>query len=123
MTNIVERIDQIIQEQQLSSAAFADAIGVQRSSISHVLSGRNKPSLDFILKILEAFPHISSDWLLFGKDKPSPPTPASDTKTIKEDDSKDVDPYSAIKPSSDSEIDKIVFFFKDGRFETYHQKG
>lgn len=123
MTNIVERIDQIIQEQQLSSAAFADAIGVQRSSISHVLSGRNKPSLDFILKILEAFPHISPDWLLFGKEKPSSPTPASDTKKIKEDDSMNVDAYSSIKPSSDSEIDKIVFFFKDGRFETYHQKG
>lgn len=123
MIKIVERIDQIIHEQQLSSAGFADAIGVQRSSISHVLSGRNKPSLDFILKILEAFPHISPDWLLFGKNKPSSPTSTSDNKIIKEDNTGDDDAYSNIKSSSDSEIDKIVFFFKDGRFETFHQKG
>jgi transcriptional regulator with XRE-family HTH domain len=123
MIKIVERIDQIIQEQQLTSAGFADAIGVQRSSISHVLSGRNKPSLDFILKVLEAFPYISPDWLLFGDNKPSPPTSTSDNKLIKKDDSREDVSYSNIKSSSDSEIDKIVFFFKDGRFETYHQKG
>jgi len=123
MIKIVERIDQIIQEQQLTSAGFADAIGVQRSSISHVLSGRNKPSLDFILKVLEAFPYISPDWLLFGDNKPSPPTSTSDNKLIKKDDSREDGSYSNIKSSSDSEIDKIVFFFKDGRFETYHQKG
>ena len=47
MEEIVKRITQILEEQQLSSSAFADTIGVQRSSISHVLSGRNKPSLEF----------------------------------------------------------------------------
>ena len=56
MEEIVKRITQILEEQQLSSSAFADTIGVQRSSISHVLSGRNKPSLEFILKTVRAFP-------------------------------------------------------------------
>jgi len=50
----------------LSASQFADKIGVQRSSVSHVLSGRNKPSLEFVQKILLAYPEISSDWILFG---------------------------------------------------------
>ena len=74
MEEIVKRITQILEEQQLSSSAFADTIGVQRSSISHVLSGRNKPSLEFILKTVRAFPAYSSDWLLFGKSSESPAT-------------------------------------------------
>ncbi|MEO0060054.1 MAG: hypothetical protein RLZZ312_1701 [Bacteroidota bacterium] len=51
----------------LNASAFADKIGVQRSSISHLLSGRNKPSLDFIMKILEVFPDINLYWILEGK--------------------------------------------------------
>ena len=51
----------------MSPAQFADVINVQRSSISHLISGRNKPSLEFIQKILKTFPEIDSDWLLFGK--------------------------------------------------------
>jgi transcriptional regulator with XRE-family HTH domain len=51
----------------LNASAFADKIGVQRSSLSHLLSGRNKPSLDFILKILEVFPDVDLYWILNGK--------------------------------------------------------
>jgi len=61
------RIAKLIKVEKLSSSKFADSIGVQRSSISHILSGRNKPSLDFIQKILSIYKNISSDWLLFGK--------------------------------------------------------
>ncbi|MDO9512353.1 MAG: helix-turn-helix transcriptional regulator [Bacteroidales bacterium] len=61
------RILRLIQELGLSPAQFADEIGVQRSSISHILSGRNKPSLDFVMKIMTAYPEISRDWILFGK--------------------------------------------------------
>lgn len=53
---------------KLTSSQLADSIGVQRSGISHFISGRNKPSLEFILKILNQFPDINPDWLLFGKD-------------------------------------------------------
>ncbi|MEI8006737.1 MAG: helix-turn-helix transcriptional regulator [Bacteroidota bacterium] len=51
----------------LTSSQLADSIGVQRSGISHFISGRNKPSLEFILKILNQFPDINPDWLLFGR--------------------------------------------------------
>lgn len=60
------RIVQLINNEGLTSSKFADTIGVQRSSISHILSGRNKPSLDFIQKIIAAFPSINTNWLISG---------------------------------------------------------
>lgn len=54
---------------KLTAGALAEAIGVQPSSVSHVLSGRNRPSLDFVLRILEQYPEVSSDWLLHGSGK------------------------------------------------------
>lgn len=56
-----------MDEKGVSSSAFADAIDVQRSSISHILSGRNKPSLDLIQKILNRYSDIDPGWLLTGK--------------------------------------------------------
>ncbi len=62
-----ERLLEFLRSENKSSAQFAEEIGVQPSGISHILSGRNNPSLDFILKMLEKYPFISTDWLLFGK--------------------------------------------------------
>jgi len=64
---MINRILLILKTQNLSSSQFADEIGVQRSSISHILSGRNNPSLEFVTKILKRFPEINSDWIIFGK--------------------------------------------------------
>jgi len=64
---MTDRISLLIKAKNLSAAQFADEIGVQRSSISHLMSGRNKPSLDLIQKTLQRFPEVSSEWLLFGK--------------------------------------------------------
>lgn len=61
------RIQKIIEYSQLSSSEFADEIGVQRSNISHIISGRNKPSLDFIIKIKDRFPEIQWEWIIEGK--------------------------------------------------------
>lgn len=85
MEDITERIVEIQEEYNLTPSLFADEIGVQRSSISHILSGRNKPSLDFIQKILLRFPEIDPGWLLsgkgqmkqlnlFGEEDPAPPS-------------------------------------------------
>ena len=62
-----ERIEKIMELEKLSASKFADAIGVQRSNISHILSGRNKPSLELVNKILDHFDKINADWLLLGK--------------------------------------------------------
>ncbi|MDR2221907.1 MAG: helix-turn-helix domain-containing protein [Flavobacteriaceae bacterium] len=67
MDNFVNRLTFLLEHFEFSASNFADKIGVQRSSLSHILSGRNKPSLDFILKIKECFPMLSFDWLLQGK--------------------------------------------------------
>lgn len=62
-----ERFEQILVFYQISSAQFADSIGVQRSSISHIVSGRNLPSFDFIQKMLLKYPEIDANWLITGK--------------------------------------------------------
>ena len=65
-SEIINRVKKIISANGLTSSSFADKIGVPRSSISHVLSGRNNPSLDLIIKILQSFDGISANYLLSG---------------------------------------------------------
>lgn len=67
--DFIKRLEFLMENYSLNASAFADKIGVQRSSISHLLSGRNKPSLDFVLKIQEFFPEVNLYWILNGKEK------------------------------------------------------
>lgn len=62
-----DRILAFLQNENKSYAQFAEEIGVQPSGISHILSGRNNPSLDFVTKMLHKYSSLSSEWLLFGK--------------------------------------------------------
>jgi transcriptional regulator with XRE-family HTH domain len=64
--NLNERISKIIEYSELTASEFADEIEVQRSNISHIASGRNKPSLDFLIKIKNRFPELQWDWLITG---------------------------------------------------------
>ncbi len=64
------RLQQFLDLENLTPARLADIIGVQRSGLSHILSGRNKPSFDFIRRILIKYPRINSEWLITGKGKP-----------------------------------------------------
>ena len=66
-SKLIDRIKKIISDNQLTNSSFADKISVPRSSISHILSGRNNPSLDLIIKILKSFPEINADFLLTGE--------------------------------------------------------
>lgn len=65
-TFMIDRILEVLKAKNLSPSQFADEIGVQRSSISHLVSGRNKPSLDFIQKLIRKFPDINPDFILSG---------------------------------------------------------
>lgn len=81
-----ERILEFIEAEQITAAEFADKIGVQRSSVSHVLNGRNNPGFAFIQKILEAYPSINSRWLLTGSGKIYDKSPhESENKAIEHD--------------------------------------
>jgi len=62
-----ERLQIILQEYNLNPSRLADKLGVQRSGISHIMSGRNKPGYDFLTGLLDIFPDIDANWLLTGK--------------------------------------------------------
>lgn len=62
-----DRLLNLLELEQITPSRFADLIGVQRSSVSHVISGRNKPSFDFLQKTLKAFPGLKADWLMLGE--------------------------------------------------------
>lgn len=101
-----DRLLKLLDTEQLSSSKFADVIGVQRSSVSHILTGRNKPSFDFLQKTLKAFPMLNADWLILGEgemyegdrgpgggslfDQPAPVAPQAESVSV---------PGSAEKPA------------------------
>ena len=64
--DFVKRLELIFEYYGLTGASFADKIGIQRSSLSHLLSGRNKPSLEFVMKIISVLPEVEFDWILNG---------------------------------------------------------
>ena len=65
-----EKIKQILVDKNISPSHFADEIGIQRSSISHIIAGRNKPSLDIVQKIIKRFPDLGINWILEDEDLP-----------------------------------------------------
>lgn len=73
-----DRIAHILKIKNLTATRFADELEVQRSGISHILSGRNKPSLDFIIKIKDTYPEFSLDWLILGKGPATLSLPSGD---------------------------------------------
>ena len=67
--DFIKRLEVLLEYYSLSASLFADKLGVQRSGLSHLMSGRNKPSLDFVMKIVENFPEVDLYWLLNGSGK------------------------------------------------------
>jgi transcriptional regulator with XRE-family HTH domain len=152
MVNIddfIKRLEIILEYYNLSASAFADKINVQRSSLSHLLSGRNKPSLDFIIKVIEVFPEVDLYWILNGKgnfpksenviqtvldiEKKSPLYPNTEATNLKPDLFSNVEkgitptlsennPVESIKAENNysEEIERIVIFYKNGTFKNYN---
>lgn len=131
-----DQIQEILAKERLSSSQFADKIGVQRSSVSHVLSGRNKPGFDFIQKILAAFPQINGDWLITGSgDIYKNKTPSGDLFEAKNEiqsldnevkiEKKPVT-MNIKKPEKEAakvlkkrEIERVIVFYSDRTFREY----
>jgi len=121
----------------MSPTRFADSIQVQRSGISHILSGRNKPSLYFVMKILSSYPEINSDWLLFGKgemfqgskigkrqEEIIPKTKKPEVNQIAKDEERpehknknDQKQKKSVKGKN--EIGRIIVFYNDNSFQEY----
>ena len=133
ITEFAKRLEKILDYYGLSASAFADKIEFNRSSISHLLSGRNKPSLDFVLKVLKTFPEVELHWLLNGKgtfpkddDQPqqntveNSPTQKIENNTLfKDEEPKNVQLSPSHTSISNGDIERIVFFYKDGTFKEY----
>ena len=125
----------ILKRENLTSSQFADRIGVQRSSVSHVISGRNKPGFDFISKILTAFPGLNANWLITGSgqmygEEPaeirSAPTLLLDEETVQAPEppkavkTEEATPEAPAEPVQSKEVERIVVFYKDRTFREYN---
>lgn len=134
----VKRLEKLFDYYAISPSSFADSIQVQRSSISHLLSGRNKPSLDFVLKIIEVYPEVDLYWLLNGKGSfpkqeistketvvaPTLNLFSNETIAIKKNDiiekiEEKAEAIPNLQKTISTEIEKIVFFYKNGTFKIF----
>lgn len=142
--DFIKRLEILLDYYNLNASSFADKIGVQRSSISHLLSGRNKPSLDFVMKITAIFPDVNVYWILNGKEdflkkvaenkntistkNDIAPAPTLSQSNINKDlfdtiensnvsiEKKEIAQTSI---NQNSEIYKIVIFYKNGTFKDF----
>lgn len=122
--DFAKRLEKVIEFYGETASSFAEKIGVQRSSISHILSGRNKPSLDFVMKVLAVFPEVELYWLLNGKgtfpSTSSPEIQKNEPLETTVSNTKTDDPIP-ISPTNDKSIERIVIFYKDGTFKNFEQ--
>ncbi len=127
-----KRLQELMVYYEISAAALADKISVQRSSISHLLSGRNNPSLDFIIKILDKYPKVSFEWLVKGNgvlesdaseqvvNSPAPTLFEQELGAKKREFGKKqpvLNPKVANQLSKS--VEKILLVYKDGSFKVY----
>ena len=138
-----DRILHFLTQENISSAKFADEIGVQRSSVSHILSGRNNPSFDFIQKILRRFEILNAEWLILGSGEMYKPQqqgimfesesriegkekPVNDmTSTAKIGIPVDFSDKSALvsEEKLKKTAEKVVIFYNDKTFKEYYPGG
>ena len=134
----IARLQKIMNYYEINASTLADSLGVLRSSISHLLSERNKPSLDFVLKITEKYPEIDLYWLLYGKGSfpkeepreepkeklpPKKVTPIAPPEIpfppIEPPQEKPIEKNIPLKDIPKKEVQKIIFFYKDNSFEIF----
>lgn len=101
---------------QLTAAQMAEEMGVQRSNVSHVLSGRNKPSFEFLSKLLLRYPKVNAHWLITGKSQ-SP----EDVEEEKQQPSTEGKKEPVVKPLTEveQEIERVMIFYRNGTFKTF----
>jgi transcriptional regulator with XRE-family HTH domain len=129
--DFTKRLKEIFEYYDLSASSFADQIDVGRASISHILSGRNKPSLDFVMKVVSNFKEVELYWLLNGKghfpfskdNKNSISAKEEFVDDIKPEEPKTTEPLlndnSNQVSHSKKEIQKVIICYTDGSFESF----
>ncbi len=141
-----DRIRTFITDRNLTATQFADEIGVQRSSISHILSGRNHPGYEFIQKVLKKYPSVNAEWLLLGKGQmykeageQSLFTNVTNSKTTQQENIPDEPSDQSIKSEDppvygdkassavkdipgnvgDKRVERVLIFYNDHTFDAY----
>ena len=133
-----DRIAHIMRAKNLKASDFATLLGIQPSGVSHILAGRNKPSLEFVKKIKETFPEYNLDWIIFGTGpmttsepfketlKETSNMPPTDTGMLPFDFDTPQDEEDLVDPTDVSEshdngsaIKSMIVLYDDGTFETY----
>lgn len=142
-----EKLEYLLREKQLTATQLARLLEIQPSGISHIMSGRNKPSFDFVVKILSVFPDINPDWLMLDSDEVYRRGEAPRSNPLFDIDEFDSPCESSSAVLGDSEfsanknqvenlsmqnfssaknsgkpVDRIVIFYTDGTFESFSQK-
>ncbi len=97
---MIERIKNWMKENKIKSSQLADNIGVNRSTVSHILSKRNKPSVEFIEKFINFYNDVDVNWLIFGKNY-----------------NKKINQNSKINIKDSKKIKKVVVFYDDNSYE------
>ena len=143
-----EKLEIIRANENMNASELAKKLGVEASAISHIRSGRNKPSFDFVVKILAAFPHINPDWLLLDRgpyERDGMVTPIDSSKESKPvsdvtpspgvtlfdavDNTPLSEPQSEVRnvdipalsrcSSSDKAVQRIIVLYSDNSFDSY----
>ncbi len=135
-----DRIAHIIRAKNLTAAEFALRLGIQPSNISHLLSGRNNPSLDFVKKLKETFPEYNLDWIIFGsgpvtvsepfvESTPVRQLPSEEVQKKKDELLQDESLFSQhenvdltlkrLASSTDSVLKQIILVYSDNTFELF----
>lgn len=140
-----DRIAHIMRAQNLKASDLAELLGIQPSGISHILSGRNQPSLDFVKKIKETFPEYNLDWIIFGKGPMTTSEPFKEKPVLLSNESEistdsesapslftptadiSVDAPVTPKPDttpnlSDSGIQSVIILYNDGSFASFNPR-
>lgn len=145
MENIKDRLAHILRAKNLTASQFAELMEIQPSNVSHLLNGRNKPSLDFLMKLKEVFPEYSFDWIIMGKkpitiNEPSPVTSGENNLRFEEIEDENVEQFddldvntnadlnkyaekivdNKIFRNNNAKIEKIVFVYSDQTFEIFY---
>ena len=109
---IKDRVQKILKSSGLSASEFSKKLNIQRSRLSHILSGRNKPTLEIIVRINKNFPKYTLDWLINGLEPSLPGPVTSQDKNILD---------KKISNDSKKKINKIILFYDDETFETFEK--
>ena len=140
MEDIKDRLAHILRAKNLTASQFAELMEIQPSNVSHLLNGRNKPSLDFLIKLKEIFPEYNFDWIILGKkpitiNEPNPvnfdnqqmrfedeENKAEEEKIIDFEDEVEEHIEKPIQTIVNQEIDKIILVYSDKTFEILRQR-